>query len=89
VLDSRVIQKQILINFLGIGIANLISLVDPQAVVVGGGLTKSWEIYSAIIFRTVNLFLKQIPFGRNKILKAKLGEKVGVIGAARVAMLSN
>ncbi len=50
--------------FLGIGIVNLISLFDPQAIVLGGGLTKSWEIYCKILYSTIKFFLKQVPFER-------------------------
>jgi glucokinase len=74
--------------YLGLGIVNLISTLDPQAVVLGGGLMNLWEIYNPMICFTIRMFLKQVPFGRNKILRAKLSEKVGLIGAARAAMLN-
>lgn len=74
--------------FLGIGIVNLISLIDPQAIILGGGLTKSWDVYYPVLYSTIRSFLKQVPIERYRILKAKLGDQVGVIGAARAAMLN-
>jgi glucokinase len=71
---------------LGIGLSNLIIVFDPQAVVVGGGVTKSDDLIFEPARKTVaervgRYFGKNIP-----ILKAALGDNVGLIGAAALVL---
>ncbi|KKS44477.1 hypothetical protein A2567_02755 [Candidatus Azambacteria bacterium RIFOXYD1_FULL_42_11] len=53
---------------LGIGIANIINILDPEAIIIGGGAAKTAEAF--------------IPRARKnvKILVGKLGENAGAIG---------
>jgi len=71
---------------LGLGLSNLIVIFDPEAVVVGGGVTKSDDLIFAPARRVVAeragcYFQKDVP-----ILKAALGDDVGLIGAAAMVL---
>ena len=68
-----------LFNF-GKGISNVINIIDPDIIVIGGGLSNINEIYNP------NLnFVKSFVFNptfKTKIIKPKLGDSAGVYGAA-------
>lgn len=70
--------------YLGMGIANLITLFVPDIIVLGGGVIQShdlfWERIHSIILTSCGL----VPFEKTRILLATLGLNVGLIGAARV-----
>lgn len=75
-------------TFLGIGIANLINLLNPEMIVVGGGLANAWDLIYPIaedeICRRAFLTLAKTA----KICKASLGDDAGIIGAAGIACFS-
>jgi len=78
---AKAVMLEAAVN-LGIGLSNLIVIFDPQAVVVGGGVTKSNDLIFEPARKTVaqrvgKYFAKDTP-----ILKAALGDNVGLIGAA-------
>ncbi|WP_035100012.1 ROK family protein [Aneurinibacillus terranovensis] len=68
-------------TYLAMGIANLIHVLNPSLVVLGGGVMKSKEFILPIIREktTEYLYPSLQPF--LKIEPAKLGTKAGVIGA--------
>lgn len=69
-------------KYLAMGIGNLLNILDPEIVVMGGGVALAGDI----LFDKVNEKLKDyaIPVTLNnlKILPAKLGNDAGVVGAA-------
>jgi glucokinase len=70
--------------FLGIWLAGMISVFDPDAIVIGGGLSHIGKplfdkIKETIPSHTVNGFAAQTP-----VLPAKLRTNVGVYGAAAI-----
>ena len=72
--------KENFINNFGAALANVIDIVDPNAIVLGGGLSKINLLYS----EGKDAIAKAI-FSRNfvtPILKNKLGDSAGVFGAA-------
>ena len=72
--------KENFINNFGAAMANVIDILDPDAIVLGGGLSKIDLLYS----EGKDAIAKAI-FSRNfvtPILKNKLGDSAGVFGAA-------
>lgn len=72
-------------RFLGYGIANIVSLLDPQLVVIGGGMASAADLYldalkSAMLERAQPLAGKQV-----KVVVSKLGDKANLLGCARLA----
>jgi len=68
----------------GRALGGLISILDPDAVVIGGGLSNIEELYSEGIEK-----VKQYVFHRDiqtPILKNKLGDSAGVFGAAWIGI---
>ncbi len=71
---------QFLITCFGKAISNIINVIDPEIIVLGGGLSNIKELYSESIAA-----IKPHIFNNHKvetmILKAKLGDSAGVFGA--------
>lgn len=72
-------------TFLGIGIANLINLLNPEMIVVGGGLTNAWDIIYPVTLKEVQKRALSEVAKRVKIVRASLGDNSGIIGAAGIA----
>ncbi len=74
------------IDVLAAGIASLINAVDPQVVVLAGGITQADDA----LFEPLNQRMDEIewrPFGPSvPIVKATAGEFAGAIGAAKHAL---
>lgn len=72
-------------RLLGIGLANVVNLLDPEVIVIGGGIIRNYKFFS----RTAQLEMKKrvfSPLSRKyvKIKRAKLGDLAGAIGAALI-----
>jgi glucokinase len=72
-------------KFMGYGIANMISILDPQVVVLGGGLARVADLYleplrKALVERAQPLAAKQV-----KVEISKLTDKANLLGCARMA----
>ena len=68
--------------YLGLACANVVNLLDPEAIVIGGRVTRSSDLFFPKIKKVV-ADLAMHPEARNiKILKAKVKGEVGAKGAA-------
>ncbi len=72
-------------RYLGLGMANLTHLLDPQAFVLGGGVMSAAEILLPRIQAALEDYLMPGYSERLQILQAKLGDIGGALGAAMVA----
>ena len=84
------VSKEIIdtaLSYLGIAVANIVNIFDPEKVVVGGGVTNGGQIVFDKIQQEVdNRCLKAIS--ENCVIeKAVLGGKAGVLGAAALAIM--
>ena len=69
-----------LLEFFGKGIASVINIIDPDAIIIGGGVGNVNQIYeSGNSFIIKNIFS---PSLKTEILKPVLGDSAGVFGAA-------
>lgn len=72
--------------WLGMGIANLISTLNPQMVVLGGGLMHAGDLMIDTIRRTVLDWAQPLAARDARIELSRLGEDAGLMGAARLAL---
>jgi len=70
--------------YLGVGLANIISVFTPDAIVLGGGVMKSANLFLDRIHQSVRENCRLVPFERVEIALASLGPDVALIGAAQV-----
>ncbi len=73
--------------YIGVGVANLITIISPQMVVIGGGVAQAGELLFEPIRRTVRERVHVTPLEKVQIVPAELGTNAGLIGAAVWASL--
>lgn len=78
--DFAVKTMQRLTFFFGLGIANLVNIVDPDVIVIGGGVGNIDLLYSDGIPEVRKHVFN--PTFDTPIVKPKLGDSAGVFGAA-------
>lgn len=71
------------VEYLGVGIVNLINIFQPEAIVIGGGICKEGEY----LLSRLNPYVEQFIYTPDgvptaKLLTAELGNDAGIIGAA-------
>ena len=69
-------------HFLGIGIANLINLLNLEAVIIGGGLIGSWDMFIEDIKKEIAKRAFKPLSANVKLIKSSLSHDAGAIGAA-------
>ena len=74
-------------NYLGIGIANLIRGLAPQAVIVGGPIVRAWPVIENDIRRSVETTIcRGLPSTR--IIASTLGPEPTLMGALSLVLAS-
>lgn len=75
-------------HMLGIGIANLINIFNPEMVVLGGGVKDAWDLFINATREEIMRRAFQVPAERTRIVPSMLGDDAGMVGAAAVALQS-
>lgn len=75
--------------YLGIGLASLINVLNPEIVVIGGGLSNGWELFEKHMHQQVIERAFPIPARRVKIVRAQCGDDAGLLGAAKLAFANS
>jgi glucokinase len=70
--------------YLGLGLANLINLFTPDAIVLSGSVMKSAALFLDRIRNLVRAGCRFVPAEKAKLTLASLGDDTNLIGAARV-----
>lgn len=73
------------VKFLAIGIGNAITIIAPQAVILGGGISMSGDILFDPLCRYLAQNVRMLPIEKVKILPAFWGGESGVCGALIMA----
>ena len=71
--------------YLGIGLANLINILNPEMIVIGGGVVNGWDLFEKHMHQQVEERAFPLLAARVKIVRAKRGDDAGLLGAARLA----
>jgi glucokinase len=72
--------------YLGIGLANLINILNPEMIVIGGGVVNGWTLFEKHMHQQVEERAFPLLAARVKIVRAKCGDDAGLLGAARLAL---
>jgi glucokinase len=70
--------------YLGLGLANLINLFTPDAIVLSGSVMKSAPLFLDGIRAVIRSGCRFVPAEKTELMLASLGEDTNLIGAARV-----
>jgi len=73
-------------SYLGAGIVSLVNLLNPEIIVIGGGVAKMGDL----LFDPVKKIVKERAYKqlaqKVRIVPARLGDNAGVFGAASFAL---
>lgn len=72
-------------TYLGIGLANLINIIDPEIIVIAGGAVNGWDLFASYMQEEVNERAVRATAQQVKIAAAQCGDNAGLLGAARLA----
>lgn len=70
--------------YLGLGLANLINLFAPDAIVLSGSVMKSSDLFLDRIRALIRSGCRFVPAEKTELMLASLGDDTNLIGAARV-----
>ena len=71
-------------HYLGLGLANLVTIFVPDAIVLSGSVMKSGDLFLDHIRETIHRCCGFVPFEKTELVMASLGEDTNLIGAGRV-----
>jgi glucokinase len=71
-------------HYLGLGLANLVTMFVPEIVVLGGSVMKSAVLFLEDIRKVISASCRFVPYEKTELALASLGEDSNLIGAARV-----
>lgn len=71
--------------YLGIGLASLVNILNPEIIVIGGGVAYGWELFEKHMSQQVRERAFPLPAQSVKITRAECGDDAGLLGAARLA----
>jgi glucokinase len=83
--EARMILSQAM-DYLGIGMANLVNLLNPELIVIGGGLTKLGDMLFDSVRRAIDRIAFPMAARAVRVVPAALGDDVGALGAAALAL---
>ncbi|KHL97260.1 glucokinase [Paenibacillus sp. IHB B 3415] len=69
-------------ELLGYGLANVINLLNPELIIIGGGMAAAGDRLLGSVRGTVNAHALKLSGGRCRIVQAELGSRAGTLGAA-------
>ena len=70
---------------LGVGIANLLNLLNPEVIVIGGKVANAWQLFAEAMHEEARLRAFPLPAQSVRIVQAECGDDAGLLGAARLA----
>ena len=73
-------------RYLGIASAGLINLLNVERLIIGGGLANAWRLFIGPLREEAAARAFAIPFKRCRIVRAKLKDDAGILGAAGLAL---
>ena len=71
--------------YLGIALGNLINVLNPEVIVIGGGAAAGWDLFMPHLQEQVEQRTYREPRLRANFKKAVLGDDAGIMGAAKLA----
>jgi glucokinase len=71
--------------YLGIMLAGLINVLNPEIIVIGGGAAAGWDLFVPQTIAEIRERAYREPLEIVKIVRADLGDDAGILGVARLA----
>jgi glucokinase len=74
--------------YLGLGLANLVTLFTPEVIALGGGLMQALPQFRPGIDAAIAQMCRLVPKERVRIVPARFGAQAGLVGAAQAFLSS-
>jgi glucokinase len=71
---------------LGIGMANVVNALNPEAIIIGGGVSAAFDLFAPRARAEMTKRAFPVPAQRCQIVKAECGDDAGLLGAAWLAL---
>jgi glucokinase len=72
-------------RWLGIAVANLVTAIHPELIVIGGGVSRIGEVLIERIREELANRVKMFPASSVRVDASKVGDKAGILGAVALA----
>ncbi len=73
-------------RYLGVAIANIINVISPDVIAIGGGIAAAGRVLLEPIVAAAREYTLEGMFDHTRILPAELGNDAGVLGASRLVL---
>ncbi len=84
--DSLALQiLETAITYLGMGVANIVSILNPEIIVLGGGLFQAADLLLGPVRKEFKRWAQPLAAKKVRIVLSALGEDTGLYGAAKMA----
>jgi len=74
-------------DYLGAALANAVELLDPERIVIGGGVSRIGRPLLAAVRKSVFCRIQALPGRKLDIVSSELGDDGGIVGASRLRTL--
>ncbi|AGB42010.1 transcriptional regulator/sugar kinase [Halobacteroides halobius DSM 5150] len=82
---SEIVEQ--IAEYLGIGFASLINIFNPEKIIIGGGVSKSWPLLQDTVLANVEQRAMEALTAEVEIVTSQLEDKIGVKGAIATALV--
>ncbi len=72
-------------EYLGLALANLVSILNPEMIVVGGGVTAAGNLLLSPARDTMRQWAQPLAAKQVRIVRSRLGERAALLGMAKMA----
>ena len=72
-------------TYLGIALGGLVNVLNPEAIVIGGGISAGWDLFIEPLRSEIFRRAFRHPAERVRLMRSELGDDAGIIGAAFLA----
>ena len=73
---------------LGLALANLVSILNPEVIVIGGGVAAAGNLIIGPARRTMRQWAQPLAVKQVRILRSRLGTRAALLGVAKLAFES-
>jgi len=70
---------------LGLGLANLVDVLNPEVIVIGGGVAAAGNLVLDVARKTMKQWGQPLAVKQVRVVRSRLGTRAGLLGAAKLA----
>ena len=71
-------------HHLGLGLANLVNVLNPQMIVIGGGVAAAGNLLLAPARATMRQWAQPLAVKQVRVRRSRLGARAGLLGVAKL-----